>query len=176
MRIIAGEKKGFKLFTLAGTNTRPTTDFVKESIFAIIHDCSEMDVLDLYAGSGSLGLEALSRGAKSLDLVDKSEKAVLTIKKNIEKLQYEDRTRIFRQSTENFIKNIGSRYDLILLDPPYGKDMINKTVKLIFASDILYDDGQIVIEHQRKEQLNTDFSDRILKQKKYGDTLITILT
>jgi 16S rRNA (guanine966-N2)-methyltransferase len=176
MRIIAGDKKGFKLTTLQGTSTRPTTDFVKEAIFAIIFDCNDLEVLDLFAGSGSLGLEALSRGAKWLDLVDMSEKAVKTIKKNVDKLQYEDRTRIFRQSAENFIKHSGNKYDIILLDPPYGKSLINKTLTAIFEAELLNEDGFVVAEHHHyREKISEQLSERIVKQKKYGDTSITIL-
>src|SRR5690554_2181723 len=175
MRVIAGQKKGHKLISLTKAKTRPTTDYVKEAIFSIIYDCQDMKVLDLYSGSGGLGFEALSRGASSLELVDRSEKAVKIAMKNMNKLQYEDRVKIHKQRVEAFLKIATERYDLILLDPPYNQNLINATIKAVFQSDILADGGTIVAEHSLQEKIREELSSRIIKQKRYGDTVITIL-
>jgi 16S rRNA (guanine966-N2)-methyltransferase len=175
MRVIAGQKKGHRLISLTGNKTRPTTDYVKEAIFSIIYDCHEMRVLDLYSGSGGLGFEALSRGARSLEMVDRSEKAVQSAKKNMKKLQYEDRVKIHKQRVEAFLKTTSEKFDLILLDPPYGQNLINPTINAIIQAGILVDRGTIVVEHSLQEKIRDELSSRITKQKRYGDTLVTIL-
>ncbi|MBW6516550.1 MAG: 16S rRNA (guanine(966)-N(2))-methyltransferase RsmD [Candidatus Cloacimonetes bacterium] len=175
MRIIAGQKKGHKLLSLAGKKTRPTTDYVKEAIFSIIYDCTDLRVLDLYAGSGALGFEALSRGAKSLELVDRSEKAVQVAVKNINKLHYEDKTKIHKQKVDTFLRTAANQFDLILLDPPYNSNYVNSTIAAIFEADILADDGIVVVEHAAQEMIQEAWLSKITKQKKYGDTVITIL-
>ncbi len=175
MRIIAGEKKGFKLFTLPGEKTRPTTDFVKEAIFSIIFDCEGMKVLDLFSGSGSLGLEALSRGAEHLDLVDLSEKAVRIMQKNIEKLEYHDSAHIHKSKADSYIKTNKQRYDLIFADPPYNKNHLNKTIAEIVEHKIITRDGTLIIEHSSSEKVEKHWHRIINKQKRYGSTMVTFL-
>ncbi len=175
MRVIAGQKKGHKLLSLSGKRTRPTTDYVKEAIFSIIFDCSDLRVLDLFAGSGALGFEALSRGARSLELVDRSEKAVQIVRKNISKLQYEDKARIHKQKADTFIKTTTDKYDLVLLDPPYDNDYVNPSLEAIYDADILENEGIIVVEHSHQESIKPEWLPKIVKQKRYGDTTVTIL-
>jgi 16S rRNA (guanine966-N2)-methyltransferase len=175
MRIIAGQKKGHKLLSLPGNKTRPTTDYVKEAIFSIIFDCTDLRVLDLFSGSGGLGFEALSRGARSLEMVDRSEKAVQIAKKNIAKLQYEEVTTVHKQRVDVFLRNTEGEFDLILLDPPYNQNYVNSTLAEIFAEAILAKEGLIIVEHSTQEKIKEDLIPRIIKQKKYGDTYITLL-
>lgn len=175
MRIIAGQKKGHKLLSLSGTSTRPTTDYVKEAIFSLIYDCTDLRVLDLFSGSGALGFEALSRGAKSLELVDRAEKAVQITRKNINKLQFEDKVKIHKQKAETFLKNTTEQFDLVLLDPPYNNNYVNPIIAAIFENEVLAAEGIVVVEHSTQEIIKQEWVSRIIKQKKYGDTLVTIL-
>lgn len=175
MRIIAGEKKGFKLFTLPGEKTRPTTDFVKEAIFSMIFNCEGMKVLDLFSGSGSVGLEALSRGAEHLDLVDLSEKSFRVMKKNIDKLQYQDSAHIHKSKVDTFIKKSKEQYDLIFADPPYNQKLLNKTILEIVEHKIITRNGTLVIEHSSSEKVDKHWHRIINKQKRYGSTTVTFL-
>ncbi len=176
MRIIAGSKKGFRLFSLPGEKTRPTKDSVKEAIFSMIYECDGLRVLDLYSGCGSLGLEALSRGASSLDLVDFSEKAIRTIKRNIEKLEFYESAKTYRSKVESFLIANEMKYDLILADPPYNKKMVNKTIKLVLEHNTLSENGLLVIEHFFKEHIKDIWLEYLDKQKKYGNTLVSFIT
>lgn len=175
MRVIAGQKKGHKLLSLPGKNTRPTADFVKEAIFSILFDCSNKRVLDLFSGSGALGFEALSRGARSLELVDRSEKAIQVSRKNTAKLQYEEKTKIRKQKVETFLREATEQYDLIFLDPPYNQNYINASLTGIFAGELLSEEGVVVVEHSRFERIGEEWDSRVVKQKKYGDTIVTLL-
>lgn len=176
MRIIAGEKKGFKLYTLPGEKVRPTTDFIKEAIFSVLFDCEGMKVLDLYSGSGSLGLEALSRGAESLDLVDISEKAVRVMRRNIDKLDFFDNAKAHRSKAETFVRANEKKYDLIFADPPYDRNMVNKTIAAIVENRSLNKDGLLIIEHSSAEKIDDKWMEHLYKQKKYGKTKVTFLT
>ena len=126
MRIISGKARGTKLYTLEGTNTRPTLDRVKESIFNIIQgNIENATVLDLFAGSGAIGLEMLSRGAKKAVLCDNSKEAVGIIKKNIEKTHSQEKAEIYNSDFETCLEKIkNQKFDIIYLDPPYATDYI----------------------------------------------------
>jgi len=176
MRIISGEKKGFRLYSLPGEKTRPTRDFVKEAIFSIIFDCEGMRVLDLYSGSGSLGFEALSRGASSLDLVDWSERAVRVMQKNIDKLEFNDLAKTHRARVDGFLKTSEERFDLIFADPPYDKNFVNRTISSIIETNALNVDGILIIEHSSKEEIDQKWARLINKQKQYGNTTVTFFT
>ncbi len=145
MRIISGKCRGLNLETLAGEATRPTLDRVKESLFNILGNIYNTSVLDLFAGSGALGLEALSRGAKSCDFVDVSKAAVNIIKKNVDKCRMNDVSNVHQCDYETAIKRFpDNSFDLVFLDPPYGRDMgVLAISKLKYAVN---DDGIIVLE------------------------------
>lgn len=175
MRIISGKFKKSKLYTVPGKNVRPTTDFLKESIFSIIYDCKKTKVLDLFAGSGSLGLEALSRGAESVVLVDFSFKAVKTIGRNIEKLRCRDSCRIYQKKVSSFLRTNSEQFDMIFIDPPYNKNLVNSTIELIFENDLVSSEGKIIIEHSKNEKLDEKWASKFEKQKISGESQITVL-
>ena len=133
MRIISGKARGTKLYTLEGTNTRPTLDRVKESIFNIIqNEIEDATVLDLFAGSGAIGLECLSRGAKKAVLCDKSKEAIQIIKRNIEKTHMEEKAQIINADYENCLEKLkNEQFDIIYIDPPYATNYIFKSLEKI---------------------------------------------
>lgn len=152
MRVIGGEKRGTKLFSLEGNDTRPTTDRVKESLFNIIQwEIRDKKVLDLFAGSGGLGIEALSRGASYAVFVDGNEDAVKIIRKNIEKLRYEEKCSILYADYKKVLNNI-QNYDIIFLDPPYKSDLIEKSLHLILTNKLLSQDGIVICETEKNRQ------------------------
>ncbi len=147
LRIIAGNSRGTKLLTPEGDNTRPTTDRIKTTMFNIIaFNIQEQDVLDVFAGSGALGFECLSRGAESATFLDIDKNAISIIKKNAEKLRYTENVEILNKDYENYLSNTNKQFGLIFLDPPYSKGIHNKALKLIAENNCLTDDGIIVLE------------------------------
>ena len=175
MRIISGKYKGrvLKGYTLKGT--RPTMDRVKESLFASIQDYLDNSVcLDLFAGSGNLGIEALSMGSREVVFVDKEYMACKTIKSNLDMLDNNLNTTIL---TMDYLKAIDKLYpkkfDIIFLDPPYKTDYIEKSLKKISELNLV--NGIVVLESDSLDKLNfSDYYDEI-KTKKYGDKYIRIL-
>lgn len=175
MRVIAGKFKKSNLFSVPGNTSRPTTDFIKELIFSVIQDCKDQTILDLYAGSGGISIEALSRGAKFATMIDFSDKAIMTIKKNIEKVKVSDQCRIYKKRAISFLNKSEQKFDLIFLDPPYNKNLVNKTITAILEKEQLNKNGKIIIEHSSHEQLSLEFAEKIFFQKKNGDTTISII-
>ncbi len=128
-------------------DTRPTTDKVKESLFNIIQfELEGRRVLDLFAGTGQLGLEALSRGAEHCTFVDQRREAAALVKENIRLCRFEDRTRVAQEEAQWFLRSCGERFDVIFLDPPYKTDLLNQCIEKIAAFDILREHGIIVCE------------------------------
>lgn len=153
MRIIAGTAKGRKLAAPAGESTRPTSDYVKESMFNIIQfDIEGREVLDLFCGSGQLGLEALSRGASKAVFVDMSAAAIGAVKKNIAALGMEAHSRVVMGEATQFLASLREKADLILMDPPYRTALLNKTLSRIAEIDILRPGGIIVCECAREDE------------------------
>ncbi len=175
MRVIAGKYKKSNLVTVKGNNTRPTTDYIKEVIYSVLPDCEDFEVLDLYAGSGGLGIEALSRGAKFADFVDASEKAIKVIHQNINKLRCNDNVKIHKKRVSSFIKGCEKVYDLILMDPPYNKGLISKTLEQLELSKIFHNSILMLIEHSPKEAIPSKWNPYIDFHKKYGETQLTVL-
>jgi len=174
VQIIAGTHKG-RIIDVPKYSVRPTMDRVRESLFAIIRDEIEgADVLDLFAGSGSLGLEALSEGATWCDFVEKSFKVGKVLQKNIQSLGFDDVTCIHLSSAMSYLKNCKKVYDLIFFDPPYKQEVAEKVIEAIYINRILNDDGLIIAETRKREDI-TRFSEYIVKEKIYGETKITIL-
>lgn len=175
MRIIAGKFKKRRLFSVDGHSTRPTTDAVKESIFSILQDCENLEVLDLYAGSGSLGFEALSRGAKHVEFVDFAQNAIIAMKHNLEKLGCGEQCHINRKKVSSYVSKTEKKFDLIFIDPPYNKKMIMPTITAIFENKLLKEDGELVVEHYKFEKISEELQAQIILYKDYGSTCVTIL-
>ncbi len=154
MRIISGTARGTNLYTLEGNDTRPTLDRVKESLFSIIQlQILDSNVLDLFAGSGALGLESLSRGAKHAVFCDNSYKASEILKKNIEKTHLKDKSTII---TKDYLKALEElknyKFDIIFLDPPYKFNLIGKAVEKILELNILNENGIMIVETDEEKR------------------------
>ena len=183
MRIIAGKNRGTKLYTLDGDDiTRPTLDRVKESLFNIIMSRLEnSNILDLFAGSGALGLEALSRGASRVTFCDNSSKAVNVIKNNINKTKLEEKTQVLHKDFSKAIidlKNQKNKFDIIFLDPPYKTNYIVKAIELIIEENLLSEDGIIIAETDEKDRILKELEDKeiiIYDIRKYGRVDIIFL-
>ena len=175
MRIITGKYKGRKLFTVDGRTTRPTTAFNREVIFSIQQDYTDKRVLDLYAGTGSFGLEALSRGAEWVDFVEFAPAAIGTLLKNISLLGCGELCHVWRKRVEVFLKDTESDWDLIFLDPPYNKNLINSTLELIWERNLLRADGLVVVEHSPREIILPPYAERAIKTRAGKTSTFTLL-
>lgn len=160
MRIISGKARGTKLYSLEGITTRPTLDRVKESLFNIIqNEIKDCTFLDLFSGSGSIGLEAASRGAKKVILCDKSKEAIEIINKNIDKTHLEDKIELYNMDSISLLKiKIKETLDIIYIDPPYNSNLAIDSIKIILEKNIVNEESIIIVE--------TDEKDRILKEVK----------
>ena len=181
MRIISGTSKGRKLVTPRSQSLRPTSDRVKESIFNILQDdIVGKVVLDLFAGTGNLGIEALSRGAKKTIFVEKGRQALRLIQRNLTQFGLEERSEILPKDANRAIgilKQRGESFDLILMDPPYEKGLIQRTLMKLNSYPIYHKDSILVIEHNRREPLSTVMDGwNLIRQRRIGDTLISFLT
>ena len=181
MRIISGKARGTKLFTLEGENTRPTLDRVKESIFSIIQNEIEgAKVLDLFAGSGAIGLEFLSRGAEKAVLCDKSKEAISIIKKNIEKTHMEQCTQVFNTDFENCLERLrNEQFDIIYVDPPYETQYIKKSLEKIIKLNIAKEESLIIIETDDELRIEKEIEHidvKIVDKRKYGRATIIFLS
>jgi 16S rRNA (guanine966-N2)-methyltransferase len=181
MRIISGTSKGRKLITPRSQSVRPTSDRVKESIFNILREEIEGKmVLDLFAGTGNLGIEALSRGAKKTVFVEKGRQALRLIQKNLHQFGLEDQSEIIPKDVNRAIgilKQKGESFDVILMDPPYEKGLIQKTLMKLDSHPIYNGDTILIIEHNRREPLPNHVGGwDLIRQRRIGDTLISFLT
>ncbi len=165
MRIITGAHKGRNLFLVPGKSTRPTTSFNREMIFSVHQDYEDKRVLDLFAGTGSFGLEAISRGACWVDFVEFAPAAMATILKNIALLGCGDSCHLWRKKVDAYLKSCTDTYDIIFMDPPYLKNLVNPTIKLIIYRGLLNSGGLIVVEHSPKEAIDADLFPLLVKQK-----------
>ena len=155
MRVISGSARGTNLYSLEGDTTRPTLDRVKESLFNIIQNkIADANILDLFAGSGALGIEALSRGAKKAVFCDQSKNAIQIIKQNIEKTHLQEKAEIIHADYKKVLNQMSQKekFDLILIDPPYAKNIAVQAVEEIVKLDLLAEDGIIILETDDKER------------------------
>lgn len=176
MRVITGKARGITLKTPDGMLTRPTTDRVKEALFSIIQfEIPGAKVLDLFGGTGQLGIEALSRGAKSAVFVDAREDACRLIRENLRRTKMEQDGRVVRSDYLDYLKRCRETFDIILLDPPYAEVFLENSMKLITEIDILQTNGIIVTERALDKELPFE-PDGFSRSKdyKYGNTLITL--
>lgn len=174
MRIISGEKKGTRLFSLKKRKIRPTSDKVKGAIFNILSSVEDKIVLDLFAGSGALGIEALSRGALEVVFVDNSFSSLDLIRKNLQKLGLRDKGMLLKKDVLRFLKTKSEeRFDLILADPPYGKGLCQKVLEILSGKEILNPEGVLVIEYHKKEKIEKVENLILLQERRYGDTVVS---
>ena len=178
MRVIAGSAKGRKLKAPEGLHTRPTTDRLKEALFGSTQfEISGAAFLDLFAGSGGIGIEALSRGARTLDLVEQDAKALFCIRQNIRELSFERQTRIWAMPVERALKELAKEkrvFDIIFMDPPYLKSWENKTAALIAQYSLLGPKGLLIIESS--SQTRVEAAGLVLvKEKEYKTTRFSYL-
>ncbi len=170
MRIIAGTAKGRRVNSVKNDHTRPTSDRVKEALFNILgYPLNSFKVLDLFAGTGNLGLEALSRGAQKTVFVDLDHECYQVIKKNIADLGFKQKSVVLKKDCLQFIKDANEEFDIILMDPPYNISNINEYIYEIFNSKILSEEGVIVVEHDNSFKSEIEPSDK----RKYGQTYLS---
>lgn len=176
MRVITGKARGIQLKTPDGMLTRPTADRVKEALFSIINfDIPGAVVLDLFAGTGQLGIEALSRGAKSCVFVDAREDACKIIRENLRRTKLEEQSRVVRGDYLDYLARCKDKFDLVLLDPPYAETFLENALKRITEIDILQSGGIIITERPLEKELVFAFEGYTRsKDYKYGNTLLTL--
>lgn len=176
MRVITGKARGVVLKTPDGMKTRPTSDRVKEALFSIIQfDVPNANVLDLFAGTGQLGIEALSRDAKHAVFVDEQDKACKLVTENLKKTKLEASAHVFHGDYEIFLKKCNEKFDIIFLDPPYAEKFLENALNLITEIDILQSGGIIVTERPAGKELLLNFSGYTRsKDYKYSNTILTI--
>ena len=176
MRVITGKARGIQLKTPEGMQTRPTSDRVKEALFSIINfDIPGARVLDLFGGTGQLGIEALSRGANSAVFVDSREDACKIIRENLCRTKLENQAKVVRCDYLDYLKRCREKFDIILLDPPYAEVFLENALNQIAEIDILQSGGIIIAERPLGKDLPFDFEGYTRsKDYKYGNTLLTL--
>ena len=175
MRVVSGAARGCKLQPVPGMNTRPTTDRVKENVFNLIQDhVRDADVLDLFAGTGQLGIEALSRGAAHCDFIEHNGTAYNVVSKNVQTARVQDRASLHRVEARDFLaKAAAKKYSLIFLDPPYGGTILENALSGIERFDILSANGIIICESAVEDRFAHGFE--VVRERRYGATMITVL-
>ena len=177
MRVIAGVAKGHRLKALRGMKLRPTSDLVRGAIFAML-EAQNTDwtrVLDLYAGTGALGIEALSRGAVEAHFVEKDAQCCAIIKENLEHTKLADRAKVLCQEVSKALHILPGPYGVIFMDPPYADPDISRVVREIAASNLLRPGSTLVVEHSKRVELEMSVSSLVLvKCRRHGDTVISI--
>jgi len=178
MRVISGEAKGRRLKAPTGDRIRPTADRVKETLFDILGErVQNARVLDLFAGTGSLGIEALSRGARSVLFVDEAGEAIRLISDNLERTEMGSRAEVWRSNALSALarlKKLGRQFEIVLLDPPYGYGHIESIMRRLRRVRLSSRRGLIVIEHDKRTELPERFgSMQRLDQRRFGDTTVS---
>lgn len=179
MRVISGTAKGTKLNTISDLSTRPTLDRVKEPLFSIIQTyLQEANVLDLFAGSGALGIEALSRGAGHCTFCDKSFKSIQMLKENIKKTKMEHKSTILSQDYKKCLEGLKETFDIIFIDPPYKQDIAVDAIKRILHLGLLAKEGIIILETDEEERELEELEKievEVYNRKKYGRVKLLFL-
>lgn len=177
MRVIAGEAKGRPLLGPAGTFTRPMQDKIKEALFSMLESLGvEVDrVADIYAGTGSIGIEAISRGASWGDFVDQSAAACKVVRENLRRCRFEQRSNVYQSTATAFITRQHEPYDLVILDPPYADPEIEETLTQLAASSLIQSGTIVVIGHSPRVALPEDIG-RLgrLRHRCHGDSCFSI--
>lgn len=173
MRVITGSAKGRRLKTLPGTDVRPTTDGVKEAIFSIVQfEVEGAVVLDLFAGSGQLGIEALSRGAAKVVFVDNSAESIKVVKENLQHTRLEENAVVINTANNAFLRSTREKFDIAILDPPYNHNLIQKSMPQLVEK--MAEGGIIICEHEKETALPERFGDfSISKVYRHGRATLT---
>jgi len=174
VRVISGTARGLKLIAPKGLNTRPTTDRIKESLFNIINfSLPDSIFLDLFSGSGAIGIEALSRGAKKAVFVDNSAESISVIEKNLKNAKLYDKSIIIKNNAFNAInimKKDNIKFDIIFMDPPYNAEITARTIENIYNADILNKSGFIIAEQSQNDKTPDFKGFFVFKSKQFGKT------
>lgn len=176
MRVIAGQFKGRRLYSVDDQRVRPATDRVKETIFNVLAmrlDFAGAIVLDLFAGTGSLGIEALSRGAHRAVFVETSRSVIHIIERNLKALSAESRSSVVRLDAIEYIKNTTEQFDLVFADPPYAYGLTDRLPALIYEHDIVGSGGFLLIEHRNTLSFPTSSAYRLSLRKQFGSTVVS---
>ncbi len=176
MRITGGELGGRRFQVPKGKGVRPTADRVREAVFSSLGDLKQGRVLDLYAGSGSLGLEAISRGAGEAFFIERAPESLKVLRANIEELELTDRTKVIRASVRQAVRRLGEageRFNFVFLDPPYTSEEAEYALKDLVESGVLADGAAVVLESSRRREAPAVPGLTALEQRRYGDTMIS---
>ena len=178
MRVIGGTAKGRRLKVPKGRNLRPTAARVKEALFNILpHDLGGLEILDLFAGTGNMTLESLSRGATAATLVEVSSEAARVIRENLHRLGVADRCRLLNMPADRALRSLArqhANFDVVFIDPPYGQGLVECALKMIAEGSLLRADGVIVAEHSVRDRAGDGYGDLVLRdRRRYGDTLLS---
>lgn len=178
MRVISGEFRGRNLEQLEGMEIRPTSDRVKESLFNILGTrLMNCTFLDLFAGTGGIGIEAYSRGAAKVVFIDESAKSIKILKSNLDKLRISDNIEVYNTDYLNAINKLAydnKKFDIIFIDPPYLKGYERNALAQIAECKMLTDEGIIIVEHDLKDKMPENIGDlKLARQKKYGNTMLS---
>lgn len=177
MRVIAGSARGTKLICPEGLAVRPTHDRVKEAVFSMIHNqLHGALVLDLFAGTGALGIEALSRGAKKAVFVDAASSSLKTVEGNLEKTHLKEQASLTKSDYLTFLENTNQQFDLIFLDPPYKENYLQKALETISERKLLSPDGLIYCETEGEPPVCAASLFQVIRDKKYGRARILLLS
>jgi 16S rRNA (guanine966-N2)-methyltransferase len=175
MRIIAGRAGGIKLKSINTNKVRPTLDRVKEALFSMLLPYMPKDKgLDLFAGFGTLGLEALSRGVYSMTFVEKNRRHLNIIKENVKKCKFDEMSKIIQNDVFRFLNQTNNKYDIVFLDPPYNKNLVNKTLNLLLKNNLLHNESLIIVEHHKGEVIKDIEQLIVIKDRNYNDTVIKV--
>jgi len=176
MRITGGDKKGFILVSPKGKGIRPSSDHIRQVIFNIIgHDLSKKRVLDLFSGTGILGIEALSRGAEHVCFVDKSAVSLRLIMKNLEITGYKDKASLTKMDLIKASLRLKGKFDIVFIDPPYNSGLLLKTLKVLPTKEILQDKAVIIGRSSKRESVPSHINQmNLLDLRSYGDTRLWI--
>jgi 16S rRNA (guanine966-N2)-methyltransferase len=180
MRITGGESRGKPIYVPKGAAVRPTSDRVREALFAVLYSVSGKTFLDLFAGSGGIGLEALSRGARKAVLVEKDTRLIRAMKKNLAECGFEGRYEIMAMEVRKCVRLLAEqrkRFEILFADPPYGKGLARETLEYLRGGDIVSPNGVVVLQHSTREALGGSYGEAftLTDQKRYGDTVLSFL-
>lgn len=179
MRVIAGAAKGHNLQTIEGLATRPTTDRIKETLFNIIaFDLPECSFLDLFSGSGAIGIEALSRGAKEAVFVDAAAECQKVITANLQHTKLQDRARLMKTDVFSALDKLGAegkKFDIIFMDPPYESGLYESVLEKVIEKGLLKEEGYLIAEGSSQIPLTPPAGMKVLREKAYKTTILTFL-